>query len=165
MRPEGLEGWVNGTGSPCRPDQACVHAWVREGGVVGWGQLLGCWHGSVPHTSVTRGIACRAGGRVRPDRRPTTQPPTHAAHALRAGTLRTLMEGHSSPLFCLRFNRKGDLLLSGGVDKAVIVWEVKSGGWHKLLPGLFITMFIGTRQGGHRVGGQVRWVQTRVCEC
>lgn len=75
------------------------------------------------------------GGRLRPPAAPTTHLPPHRTHSPTnhaapccAGTLRTLMEGHSSPLFCLRFNRKGDLLLSGGVDKAVIVWEVKSGG-------------------------------------
>jgi transducin (beta)-like 1 len=43
------------------------------------------------------------------------------------------MEKHVGPIFSLKWNKKGDLLLSGGtydsqgVDKSAIVWDIKTG--------------------------------------
>jgi transducin (beta)-like 1 len=37
------------------------------------------------------------------------------------------MEKHSGPIFSLKWNKKGDLLLSGSVDKSAIVWDINTG--------------------------------------
>ncbi|KAL3655249.1 Transducin (beta)-like 1 X-linked receptor 1 [Castilleja foliolosa] len=34
---------------------------------------------------------------------------------------------HKGPIFSLKWNKKGDFLLSGSVDKTAIVWDVKTG--------------------------------------
>ena len=44
-----------------------------------------------------------------------------------AGKLKQTLDKHQGPIFALKWNKKGDLLLSGSVDKTAIVWDVKSG--------------------------------------
>lgn len=44
-----------------------------------------------------------------------------------AGTMHTMSEGHSSPLLCMRFNPKGDLLVSGGAGGTVIIHQAEPG--------------------------------------
>lgn len=36
---------------------------------------------------------------------------------------------HKGPIFSLKWNKKGDYLLSGSVDKTAIVWDLKNGDW------------------------------------
>ena len=37
------------------------------------------------------------------------------------------MNNHSGPIFSLKWNKKGDLLLSGSVDKTAIIWDGRTG--------------------------------------
>lgn len=37
------------------------------------------------------------------------------------------MRKHQGPIFSLKWNRKGELLLTGGVDKSAIVWDIRTG--------------------------------------
>lgn len=34
---------------------------------------------------------------------------------------------HKGPIFSLKWNKKGDSLLSGSVDKTAIIWDAKTG--------------------------------------
>ncbi|GFH09011.1 uncharacterized protein HaLaN_04070, partial [Haematococcus lacustris] len=43
------------------------------------------------------------------------------------GKLKQTLCKHKAPVFALKWNRKCDLLLSAGVDKTMVVWDVKSG--------------------------------------
>ncbi|KAG5459829.1 MAG: WD40-repeat-containing domain protein [Olpidium bornovanus] len=43
------------------------------------------------------------------------------------GALRHTLQGHQGPIFALRWNKTGDLLLSAGVDGNVFVWDAKTG--------------------------------------
>ncbi len=43
------------------------------------------------------------------------------------GKLKQTLDKHQGPIFALKWNKKGDLLLSGSVDKTAIVWDAKSG--------------------------------------
>ena len=43
------------------------------------------------------------------------------------GKLRQTLDKHQGPIFALKWNKKGDLLLSGSVDRTAIVWDAKSG--------------------------------------
>ncbi|KAG5459390.1 MAG: WD40-repeat-containing domain protein, partial [Olpidium bornovanus] len=43
------------------------------------------------------------------------------------GALRHALQGHHGPIFALRWNKTGDLLLSAGVDGKVIIWDAKTG--------------------------------------
>lgn len=45
------------------------------------------------------------------------------------GELKTTLIRHKGPIFSLKWNKKGDYLLSGSVDKTAIVWDIKSGEW------------------------------------
>lgn len=45
------------------------------------------------------------------------------------GELVNTLIKHKGPIFSLKWNKKGDYLLSGSVDKTAIVWDVKSGEW------------------------------------
>lgn len=45
------------------------------------------------------------------------------------GELRNTLNKHKGPIFSLKWNKKGDFLLSGSVDKTAIVWDVKTGEW------------------------------------
>ena len=37
------------------------------------------------------------------------------------------MKKHVGPIFSLKWNKKGELLLTGGVDKQAIVWDIRTG--------------------------------------
>lgn len=41
--------------------------------------------------------------------------------------MRQTLDKHQGPIFALKWNKRGDLLLSGSVDKTAIVWDAKSG--------------------------------------
>jgi WD40 repeat protein len=45
------------------------------------------------------------------------------------GELRSTLNKHKGPIFSLKWNKKGDYLLSGSVDKTAIVWDIKTGEW------------------------------------
>ena len=42
------------------------------------------------------------------------------------GELRSTLTKHKGPVFSLKWNKKGDYLLTGSCDKTAIVWDVKS---------------------------------------
>ena len=44
-----------------------------------------------------------------------------------AGSLFRALEGHNGPVFSLKYNRSGSLLLSGSVDNSAIVWCARTG--------------------------------------
>lgn len=43
------------------------------------------------------------------------------------GDLRSTLSKHKGPIFSLKWNKKGDYLLTGSCDKTAIVWDVKAG--------------------------------------
>ncbi|OMO56545.1 hypothetical protein CCACVL1_26457 [Corchorus capsularis] len=45
------------------------------------------------------------------------------------GELRTTLSKHKGPIFSLKWNKKGDYLLTGSCDKTAIVWDVKAEEW------------------------------------
>lgn len=45
----------------------------------------------------------------------------------REGVLRSTLQGHRGMIMAVRWNRKGDLLLSGSLDGTLIVWDAKAG--------------------------------------
>lgn len=47
------------------------------------------------------------------------------------GELISTLNKHKGPIFSLKWNKKGDFLLSGSVDKTAIVWDVKTGEWRQ----------------------------------
>ena len=46
-----------------------------------------------------------------------------------AGELVSTLNKHKGPIFSLKWNKKGDYILSGSVDKTAIVWDVKTSEW------------------------------------
>ena len=46
-----------------------------------------------------------------------------------SGELITTLNKHKGPIFSLKWNKKGDYLLSGSFDETAIVWDVKTGEW------------------------------------
>ena len=46
---------------------------------------------------------------------------------LPAGELKNTLHNHRGPIFSLKWNKKGDLLLSGSVDKTAIIWDGRTG--------------------------------------
>lgn len=44
-----------------------------------------------------------------------------------AGELKNSLNKHKGPIFSLKWNKKGDCLLSGSVDKTAIIWDAKTG--------------------------------------
>lgn len=44
-----------------------------------------------------------------------------------AGELKQILNAHKGPIFSLKWNKKGDLLLSGSVDKTAIIWDGRTG--------------------------------------
>lgn len=54
-------------------------------------------------------------------------PPPRAPPPPAAGKLKQTLDRHKGPIFALKWNKKGDSLLSGSVDKTAIVWDAKSG--------------------------------------
>ena len=43
------------------------------------------------------------------------------------GELKATLVRHSGPIFALKWNNKGSCIVTGGVDKTAIVWDVSSG--------------------------------------
>lgn len=43
------------------------------------------------------------------------------------GALQLRLVGHRGPIFAIRWNRRGDLVLTGSTDKTVIVWDAATG--------------------------------------
>lgn len=43
------------------------------------------------------------------------------------GELRFLMAQHRGPIFSLKWNGKGDLILSGSADNTTVVWDPETG--------------------------------------
>lgn len=43
------------------------------------------------------------------------------------GELKNTLNKHKGPIFSLKWNKKGDCLLSGSVDKTAIIWDAKTG--------------------------------------
>ena len=41
--------------------------------------------------------------------------------------MRNTLGNHKGPIFSLKWNKKGDLLLSGSVDKTAIIWDGRTG--------------------------------------
>lgn len=46
---------------------------------------------------------------------------------LPAGKLRNTLNKHKLPIFSLKWNKKGDYLLTGSVDRTAIIWDAKTG--------------------------------------
>lgn len=44
-----------------------------------------------------------------------------------AGVCQQSLMGHAGPIFSLKWNKKGDLLLTGSLDRTAIVWNAKAG--------------------------------------
>jgi WD40 repeat protein len=44
-----------------------------------------------------------------------------------SGDLKMTLARHKGPIFSLKWNKKGDMLLSGSVDKTAIVWDARTG--------------------------------------
>lgn len=45
------------------------------------------------------------------------------------GDLISCLSKHKGPIFSLKWNKKGDYLLTGSVDKTAVVWDVKAEEW------------------------------------
>jgi len=45
------------------------------------------------------------------------------------GELKTTLSKHKGPIFTLKWNKKGDYLLTGSCDKTAIVWDVRAEEW------------------------------------
>jgi len=43
------------------------------------------------------------------------------------GQLVTTLQKHKGPIFSLKWNKSGDSLLSGSVDKTAIIWDAQTG--------------------------------------
>lgn len=43
------------------------------------------------------------------------------------GDLKTTLVHHSGPIFALKWNSKGNFIVTGGVDKTSVVWDVSTG--------------------------------------
>jgi transducin (beta)-like 1 len=43
------------------------------------------------------------------------------------GELIASLQQHRGPIFSLKWNKRGDMLLSGSVDKTAIIWDAESG--------------------------------------
>ena len=48
-------------------------------------------------------------------------------HLSFSGELKSTLNKHKGPIFSLKWNKKGDCLLSGSVDKTAIIWDAKTG--------------------------------------
>jgi len=45
----------------------------------------------------------------------------------KSGQLIYTMKRHHAPIFSLKWNKKGDLFLTGSVDKTAIIWDSNTG--------------------------------------
>lgn len=43
-----------------------------------------------------------------------------------SGELKSTLSKHKGPIFSLKWNKKGDYLLTGSCDKTAVVWDVKA---------------------------------------
>ena len=44
-----------------------------------------------------------------------------------SGRLENVLGQHKGPIFALKWNKKGNYILSAGVDKTTIIWDALSG--------------------------------------
>jgi len=51
---------------------------------------------------------------------------SHLLWCLLTGDLKSTLSRHKGPIFSLKWNKKGDYLLTGSCDKTAIVWDVKA---------------------------------------
>ncbi|KAM7514392.1 hypothetical protein LguiA_003975 [Lonicera macranthoides] len=68
---------------------------------------------------------------IKPDPLPAIPEPEPGLLFLQADSreLINTLTKHKGPIFSLKWNKKGDYLLSGSVDKTAIVWDIKTGEW------------------------------------
>ena len=52
---------------------------------------------------------------------------TWNAFLVDAGELKNTLNKHKGPIWSLKWNKKGDCLLSGSMDKTAIIWDAKTG--------------------------------------
>lgn len=45
------------------------------------------------------------------------------------GELKSTLSKHSGPIFSLKWNKRGDYIVTGSCDKTTIVWDVKAEEW------------------------------------
>lgn len=46
------------------------------------------------------------------------------------GRLASTLGQHKGPIFALKWNKKGNYILSAGVDKTTIIWDAATGNLH-----------------------------------
>lgn len=51
----------------------------------------------------------------------------NSANLTLVGDLKAVLNKHKGPIFSLKWNKKGDCLLSGSVDKTAIIWDAATG--------------------------------------
>lgn len=49
------------------------------------------------------------------------------SHPFQLGELRFVMAQHKGPIFSLKWNRDGNLILSGSADASTVVWDPETG--------------------------------------
>lgn len=75
-------------------------------------------------------LGCGAGERARPDLELTV----HVVSACAPGNLASTLGQHKGPIFALKWNKKGNYILSAGVDKVSVTLKYLFGLW--MLSGL-----------------------------
>lgn len=43
-----------------------------------------------------------------------------------SGELKSTLSKHKGPIFCLKWNKNGDYILTGSCDRTAIVWDVRN---------------------------------------
>ena len=71
------------------------------------------------------------------------------------------LQRHKGPVFSLKWNRTGSMLLSGSVDKTAIVWDCKTGDVIQQF-----TLFVTKARGFHRCcfDDSAGYVQNKSCK-
>jgi WD40 repeat protein len=85
-----------------------------------------CMCNSISHKSQTHLHACASNHAGIKGRRPRHTACIMHCCAL-AGELKQILNAHKGPIFSLKWNKRGDLLLSGSVDKTAIIWDGRTG--------------------------------------
>lgn len=117
----GSEGWRGFCAGKLKCQLACatgLEAGCKQATFVTWEQVMirpGQWHRSTSPAKTCRASHSHA----------TLH--SHARASPTAGKLKLTLTKHTGPIFALKWNKKGDLLLSGSVDAMAIVWDAKSG--------------------------------------